>query len=131
MRLLLDTNRYDDLNRGDQAVVQRLASASEIWVSMIVLGELRVGFFYGSQRQKNERFLAKFLSKPNVGILWLSEETTKYFARVYVDLRGKGTAIPVNDLWIAAQALQHDLTLDTRDHHCQNVSGLKLVPEQP
>lgn len=69
MRLLLDTNRYDDLNRGDQAVVQRLASASEIWVSVIVLGELRAGFFYGSQRQKNERFLAKFPSKPNVGIL--------------------------------------------------------------
>ena len=131
MRLLLDTNRYDDINRGDPAVVQRVTSASEVWLSVIVLGELRAGFLYGSQRSKNERFLARFLSKPNVKILLLSEETTEYFARVYVDLRKTGTPIPVDDMWIAAQALQHDLTLDTRDHHFQHVRGLKLVSAQP
>jgi tRNA(fMet)-specific endonuclease VapC len=127
MRLLLDTNRYDDLNQGDPAVVQRIATASEVWLSVIVIGELRAGFLHGSQQDKNERYLAKFLSKPNVAVLLLSEETTEYFARVYVELKRIGTKIPVSDMWIAAQALEHDLELDTRDRHFQHVSGLKLV----
>ena len=128
MRLLLDTNRYDDLNQGDPAVVQRVATASEVWLSVIVIGELRAGFLHGSQREKNERYLAKFLSKPNVAVLLLSEETAEYFARVYVELRKQGAKIPISDMWIAAQALEHDLELDTRDRHFQHVSGFKLVP---
>ena len=131
MRLMLDTNRYDDLNRGDPAVVRRVATASEVWLSVIVIGELRAGFLLGSQRKRNERFLARFLSKPNVDILFLSEETTEYFARVFVDLTNKGRPISPNDLWIAALALQHDLNLDTRDQDFQHVPGLKLVPSQP
>ena len=131
MRLMLDTNRYDDLNRGDPAVVRRVATASEVWLSVIVIGELRAGFLLGSQRKRNERFLARFLSTPNVDILFLSEETTEYFARVFVDLTNKGRPISPNDLWIAALALQHDLNLDTRDQDFQHVTGLKLVPAQP
>ena len=35
--------------------------------------------------------------------------------------------IPDNDLWIAAVALQHDLTVMTRDNHFAAVSGLATV----
>lgn len=127
MRLLLDTNRYDDMNSGEPDVVQRLSIASEIWVSLVVIGELRAGFRVGSRRQQNERFLARFLSKPQVNALIPSEETTEYYATVVAALRNRGRMIPTNDIWIAAQAMQHNLTLDTRDAHFRQVKGLRLV----
>jgi tRNA(fMet)-specific endonuclease VapC len=34
--------------------------------------------------------------------------------------------VPENDIWIAALALQHDLTLATRDIHFEAVEGLKI-----
>jgi tRNA(fMet)-specific endonuclease VapC len=101
-------------------------SATEVWLSLIVVGELQAGFLEGSQRLRNERLLAKFLSKPNVDILIPTAETTEFYARIWGALRRQGTPIPTNDIWISALALEHDLTLDTRDQHFQQVPGLKL-----
>ncbi|HEY4572503.1 MAG TPA: PIN domain-containing protein [Thermoanaerobaculia bacterium] len=36
----------------------------------------------------------------------------------------KGRPIPENDIWIAASARQHGLTLATRDGHFDDVDGL-------
>lgn len=46
-RLALDTNRYADLFRGDAPVVERIEAADEVWLPLIVLGELRAGFAIG------------------------------------------------------------------------------------
>ncbi len=37
----------------------------------------------------------------------------------------KGKPIPENDIWIAAVAMQHDLTIATRDDHSTKVEKLK------
>jgi tRNA(fMet)-specific endonuclease VapC len=42
-------------------------------------------------------------------------------------LRTSGRMIPDNDIWIAASAMQHGLTLATRDQHFQAVDGLQTV----
>ena len=47
------------------------------------------------------------------------------YARIKIDLRSKGRPIPENDIWIAATARQHGLTLVTRDQHFSAVDGLK------
>ena len=39
----------------------------------------------------------------------------------------KGRLIPENDIWIAAIALQHDLTSATRDEHFKEIEGVKVV----
>jgi len=127
VRLLLDTNRYDDLNRGDPAVVERVSSATEVWIPLIVLGELRAGFLKGSRRTLNETLLSRFLGKPQVDVLLPTKETSEYYAQFFVALRKLGKPIPTNDMWIAAQALQHNLTLDTRDKHFKHVPQLKIV----
>ena len=131
MRLLVDSNRYTEFAKGDPAVVARVESALEVFVPVIVLGELRSGFAFGSKRQKNEEVLEKFLASPDIHILVVDSETTNHYASVYSSLRRNGTPIPTNDIWIAALALQHDLTLDTGDSHFQHVPGLKLVPLAP
>ncbi|HYX24501.1 MAG TPA: PIN domain-containing protein [Thermoanaerobaculia bacterium] len=41
-------------------------------------------------------------------------------------LRRKGRPIPENDLWIAASARRHGLTLASRDSHFEHVEGLGL-----
>jgi len=130
MRLLIDTNRYSDMDEGDPEVVKRFESASELWLPLIVLGELFAGFGLGDRNNLNEKQLHDFMERLSVGLLFPDETTARHYGEVFRILRGQGTPIPTNDMWIAAQALQHGLTLDTRDQHFQHVPGLKLVAAQ-
>jgi len=49
MRIAIDTNRYSDLVKGDEAVAEIVSSADEVWVPVIVVAELRAGFAAGAQ----------------------------------------------------------------------------------
>ena len=131
MKILLDTNRYTDLARGVPEVIARIRGATEVWLPLFALGELRAGFVGGSRKQRNEAVLGRFLKRPNTGVLSPNEATADFYAGVYNDLRRQGTPIPTNDIWIAALAIQYDLTLDARDRHFQHVPGLKLVAAGP
>jgi len=106
MRLALDTNRYADLQRGDPAVVHTLRHAAEIYLPLIVLGELRAGFLGGNRAAANEQILATFLSTPGVHVLAPDDETTRHYATLVNQLRQQATPIPTNDLWIAALVIQ-------------------------
>ena len=117
MRLALETNRYTDLCRGDQAVVETIELADEVWLPFIVLGELRAGFAVGGQGARNEAVLRRFLLKSGVGVLYADEQTTHQYGAVYRQLRKQGTPIPTNDMWVAALVLQHSLVLFARDAH--------------
>ena len=117
MRVALDTNRYTDLSRGDEFVVNLVAAANAVWLPFVVLGELRAGFAVGSQGPRNEAVLRRFLLKPDVAILYAGEQTTHHYANVYRQLRKQGTPIPTNDMWIAALVLEHSLMLCARDAH--------------
>jgi tRNA(fMet)-specific endonuclease VapC len=117
VKLALDTNRYTDLCRGDEPVVETVELAEEVWLPFVVLGELRAGFAVGSQGPRNEAVLRRFLLKPAVGVLFADEQTTHHYAAVFRQLRKQGTPIPTNDMWIAALVLQHSLVLLARDAH--------------
>jgi len=117
MKLALDTNRYTDLCRGEQSVIETAERAEEVWLPFIVVGELRAGFAAGTQGPRNEAALRRFLLKPGVGILYADDQTTHHYASVYRQLRKQGTPIPTNDMWIAALVLQHSLVLCARDTH--------------
>jgi tRNA(fMet)-specific endonuclease VapC len=127
MRLLLDTNRYADVVAHDLDVSARMQQADQVWLSLITVGELLAGFAQGSRRRRNEERLKQLFELQGVGLLLPDLETARRYSEVALQLRKKGTPIPTNDMWIAAQALQHDLTLDTRDDHFRRVLGLKLV----
>jgi tRNA(fMet)-specific endonuclease VapC len=127
MRLALDTNRYTDLRRGVESVVNTVERADEVWLPFIVLGELRAGFALGSQGTRNEAILRQFLLKPGVGILYAGEQTTHHYATIYRQLRRQGTPIPTNDMWIAALVLEHSLVLCARDAHFEALPQLTRV----
>ena len=124
MRILLDTNRYTDMARGDESVIDIIESAENTFLPLVVLAELRAGFMRGSRLAENEKKLASFLSKPPVRVLIPDETTTFHFAAIYQQLRRQGTPIPTHDIWIAALALQHALTLYARDKHFDQIPQL-------
>ena len=126
MNIALDTNAYSDYMRGVLERVRVVRTVERIHVPLIVLGELRAGFAAGSREAANLATLAQFLASPRVSVLSPDETTTEHYARIFVQLRKKGTAIPTNDLWIAALAQQHDLDLCSSDAHFKHVEGLRL-----
>jgi len=127
MRILVDSNRYQDFCEGAPQAVQVIRRAAEIMIPFIVLGELRAGFACGTRSEKNEQTLTRFLNSPRVKQLFADEDTTHQYARLFRQLRKQGTPIPTNDLWIAALALQHDLLLFTRDNHFDHLPQLPVI----
>jgi tRNA(fMet)-specific endonuclease VapC len=124
VRVALDTNRLTDLFQGDAELADRLGACDEVWLPLMVLAEIKAGFYGGSQQHRNELLLHSFLAKPTVGILLPARETAEHYARLFVQLKRAGTPIPDNDIWIAALVLEHDLMLITRDQHFERVPQL-------
>ena len=52
--------------------------------------------------------------------------TSEKFGEISAALYRKGSPIPSNDIWIAATAMQHNLTLVTMDKHFHKVEGLVI-----
>jgi len=127
MKLLLDTNRYTDFVRGDPKAVESVQAASKVFIPFIVLGELRAGFLAGTRARENQAMLTRVLQRPAVSTLYADNETTHHYAAIYLQLRRQGTAVPTNDLWIAALAVQHELVLFSRDLHFQHVAQLARI----
>lgn len=124
MRVALDTNRITDLFRGDAELADLLATCEEVWIPLIVLGELKAGFHGGRKQTQNEISLSRLLAKGTVSVLLPSRETAEHYARIFVQLKHAGTPIPDNDLWIGALVLEHDLVLVTRNRHFDSIPQL-------
>jgi predicted nucleic acid-binding protein len=130
-RLMLDTSGYSAIARGHEQIKGALQEADEIWVSPIVLGELHVGFRRGTRRAENERELSRFLSSPRVAVADVVEETAVRYAEILAFLRGAGTPVPTNDIWVAAGAMQHGLRLLTTDAHYRRIPQVIVEYHEP
>lgn len=124
MKVALDTNAYSDFMRGDASRVHIVRTARQIVLPLIVLAELRAGFAAGNQESANAANLQRFLNSPRVSVLPPDEQTTHHYAQLFLQLRRKAVAIPTNDLWIAALAVQHQLVLCTSDAHFHHLPQL-------
>lgn len=120
-RVTLDTSAYSEFMRGHSELRAALEGAEQIHVSPIVLGELYAGFQGGNRRAANERRLLLFLSSPGVSVTAIDDETALAYAEILNFLKRAGTAIPANDIWIAAVAMQHGLRVLTTDAHYKRV----------
>ena len=123
-KLLLDTNIMIAIFAGDAEVKTSLANANEVFVPSIALGELYYGAHKSSRVEANISRINEFAASSSV--LTCDTETSKEYGKIKNSLRIKGRPIPENDIWIAAIARQHDLTLVTRDGHFKEVVHLKI-----
>ena len=125
-KILLDTNAYSGFMVGDGRVFDAIIESRDIYFSTIVVGELFAGFRGGTRLQENKHELKQFLTKPGVQIIEVSMETAEIFGEIKNTLRSNGTMIPLNDIWIAAHAIETGSKLITYDVHFQHIAGLRL-----
>jgi tRNA(fMet)-specific endonuclease VapC len=123
-RYLLDTNIIIALFADEAVVKVSFRGAAEIFVPSIALGELYYGAHKSKRSIENLARIENFAQQSVV--LSCNQEASRSYGKIKHQLRKKGRPIPENDIWIAAIALQHDLTLVTRDVHFQEVEGLKI-----
>jgi len=116
-KVLLDTSAYSALFRGEEQVKYILQEVEEVSLTPVILGELLAGFTGGRFEARNRELLKEFLETPRVRVYPIDGETSERYAAVWLHLREQGTPIPTNDLWIAASAMQHGLTVLTADQH--------------
>ena len=77
MRVAVDTNRLTDLFRGDVELAERLEMCDEVWIPLVVLGELMAGLYGGTHQHRNEILLRRLLAKDTVEVLTPGRETAE------------------------------------------------------
>jgi predicted nucleic acid-binding protein len=131
MRYLLDTNFISELRKGDRANsgVQSWAMSHDprlCALSVITIGEIRKGI--EDKRRTDTRqahviegWLATVLSEFTENILPVSVEIADRWGRLL-----STTQLPAQDLLLAATALEHGLTVITRNTADFEGSGVEI-----
>ena len=122
-RYLLDTNIVIALLAKDSSVQKHMAKADEIFIPATVIGELYFGAFKSGRPKANIARIEDFASSNTV--LSCNISTSREYGQVKNLLHKKGHPIPENDIWIAAIAMEHGLTLVSRDEHFKMIAELK------
>ena len=124
-RVLLDTNILIALLAEEAVVVRHVQDAEAVYVPAIALGELYYGARKSARAAQNVERVATLAGAS--AVLACDSATAAVYGELKAALRAKGTPIPENDLWIAALANQHRLTLASRDEHFDVVPGMVRV----
>lgn len=124
-RVLLDTNILIALLAEEPAVVRGVRDAEAAFVPAIAVGELHYGARKSARATDNVERVAALAAAS--AVLACDAGTAAAYGELKATLRARGTPIPENDLWIAALARQHQLTLVSRDAHFSAVPELDVV----
>jgi tRNA(fMet)-specific endonuclease VapC len=123
--LLLETSLVVDVFSFNPAAERVVEDADRLFLPVPALGELHFGVRRSRRPGAALAQLTSFIAL--VRVLDCNAETARQYADVRDDLRAKGRPVPENDMWIAAIARQHGLTVATRDAHFGEIGGLSLV----
>lgn len=124
MRILLDSNAYSRLMRGDEQTAVVVRDSTEVLMSAVVMGEVLYGFRNGSRFDRNAADLRSFLDNPYVSFVPVGPITADRYSRIAAALRSKGNPIPSNDVWIAAHAMETGADLVSADRYFEAVDGI-------
>ena len=125
-RILLDTNAYSSFMAGNKQVLDYMIESDIIYISTVMLGELFAGFYGGSRISHNLSELKIFLDKESVQVLDVTIESAEIFGEIKSKLSKSGKMLPLNDIWIAAHAMESGSKLVTYDRHYCCVDGLRI-----
>jgi len=107
--------------------VEKISGSDFVLISPVMLGELMFGFRKGGKFERNMRMLRRFLDHEAVEIVPVGEISADRYSRIVMQLKKDGSPIPINDVWIAAQAMEHGAELLTSDRHFEQVAGLAVT----
>jgi tRNA(fMet)-specific endonuclease VapC len=120
---LIDTNIIVDLFGNDEQIKVKL-SAVKIVIPSVVVGELYFGAYASSRERTGVNEVSEFIG--NYEVVYIDEDTARYYGQIKAQLKKSGTPIPENDVWISALSMQHDLPVATRDLHFDKPKGIKV-----
>ena len=132
MGWLIDTSTWIAVERGKlgAADIHAITRQEPVYLSPVNIAEIQFGLELlrgGGLKQKAAAALRRLRRKPQLRI---TVETAEVFGSLAAKLKkaGRDPNIRINDLWLAAQAIQRDfklLTSNPRDF--QDIQGLKMV----
>ena len=117
MGWLIDTSLWIAVERGALAAadIHAITRQEPVYLSPVNVAEIRFGVEMlrpGAQKQRATAMLRRLRRKPQLRI---TVETSDTFGTLAAKLKkaGRDPYVRVNDLWLAAQAIQHDVRLLT------------------
>jgi hypothetical protein len=129
---LIDTDIWIAVERGavSAADIQAITRQDPVYLSPVNIVEIRLGLELlgaGTLRQRASVALRRLRRKPQLRI---TLETADVFGVLAARLKkaGRDPHVRLNDLWLAAQAIQRDFKLLTSNpKDFRDIPGLKMV----
>lgn len=129
MTYLVDANVLSEPTKqaaNPKVVAWLEANEADLIVDSIIIGELRIGILAlprGRKRNRLEQWYETVVETIEC-IAW-DAMISRRWAALVVELKRKGETVPLLDGMIAATALQHDLTIATRNTRDFQKTGVK------
>lgn len=102
--------------------------ANYVWgVSVITLGELRLGVLQAQGPEAAARRLSTYQLAQRFEPLGVDEAVADAWALLVSRLRAAGCRAPVNDSWIAATAIVHDVPIVTQDNDYDAMPDVEVI----
>ncbi len=124
-RGLVDTSVLIAHESGRPLAAERLPD--ELAVSIITIAELRAGVLAATTLEARDLRLRTLRFAERMEPLPIDDAVATAWARLRIDLRDAGRSMPVNDSWIAATAIAHDVPVVTQDADHVEVGALRVI----
>lgn len=98
-----------------------------VFISPVTLAELQVGVLSASDVETRARRLQTLHDVADIEVLPIDERVAASWALLRQRLATLGRRLNVNDLWIAATALTHELPVVTQDADFDPIAGVSGV----
>lgn len=116
------------LNGKQQAKNVLLTLANEgISISILSCGEIYEGLARVPDASPQHRAFAELVE--SVEVLLPDINVARQYGLIRSQLRQQGQLIPDNDMWLAAMAIVHDLTIVSRDRHFTRIQAIRLYAD--
>ncbi len=123
-RALADTSLFVAI---EQSRPLRMAAPASVAVSMVTIGELRLGVLAATDQVTRAKRRATLTQAASFDPLPVDDSVAQAWAELQLALGRVGTRMRGNDSWIAATAIAHGLPVVTQDDDYDNVPGLEVV----
>jgi predicted nucleic acid-binding protein len=133
---LIDTGLWIDVERGwlSAADIHAVTRQAPIYLSPVNLAEIRFGIDSMTDAKKKQKAMAMLRRMRRKSLLRIGAETAEVFGALAARLgrSGRSHDFRIQDLWLAAQAIERKLTLLTKNpKDFEDIPGLKFVAISP
>jgi predicted nucleic acid-binding protein len=103
------------------------ALPDQIAVSVVTLAELRLGVLLASDVSTRQRRLSTLQFAGSLYPVPIDLNVAEEWARITAELKQGKKRSPINDIWIAATAIRHSMSVITQDSDYDLIPGLDVV----